>query len=308
MVLQGAGCRVQDFFLNLLKQTKSQMAVIKRRSYVSVIIFVALIILQCEGRERFYRPDLPEQICAIGLVDIDDTLSYNICKDFYVNCQTCLIDSSVSTKKIFFEKSYQTDHSDGSTDMFSDFEFKISDDKEDIFVYNYNEPVKNPFIKIPADIQFESGRKYYFQASENKSSYISAISIVPDLPPEPSLVSLQTRIELLDFPKERCFVVPEGSPPVDHYWYGLKYTRRFAEIEFSFVNDDPETYYAIFLIGTPISAGWDYPPDRGPGFNASNFLNYELLETNTLGFFYTYKGGQTIQHFCSEWLPRHHNL
>ena len=49
------------------------MAVIKQRSYVSVITFVALIILQCEGREKFYRPDMPEQLCAIGLIDIDDT-------------------------------------------------------------------------------------------------------------------------------------------------------------------------------------------------------------------------------------------
>jgi hypothetical protein len=40
---------------------------------VSLTITLAILIIQCESKERFYRPDLPEQICAVGIIDIDDT-------------------------------------------------------------------------------------------------------------------------------------------------------------------------------------------------------------------------------------------
>jgi hypothetical protein len=277
------------------------MVLIKRRSHAYIIIFIALIILQCEGRERFYRPDLPEQLCAIGLIDIDDTVSYGICSDPYHPewCHTCSVDTVVSTKKVFFEKSYQTDYSDGSTDLFRDFEFNISDGKEVIFTYKKNEPTGNPFIKTPADLKFEPGKKYYFQASEKDAGYISAECTVPDLPPEPRLVSLKTGINILDLPKD------DGRYFRCYYWGDIlnckpirddttTYTRRFAEIEFSFSNTNPESYYTLFLIATPPG----YFLEEGKGWKKSNFLNYEVLETNTIGFSHKYKGGVTIQHFC----------
>jgi hypothetical protein len=272
----GASCMAQVFFLNLLKLTKSKMSVIKRVSHIWLIVFVALIILQCEGRERFYRPDLPEQLCAVGLVDIDDTLSYEICNNSFYTYQ----DTVSSFKKIFFEKSYQSDYSDGLTDSFKEFSFKISNNEEDIYVYNIDQPTRNLDIEIPADLQFESGRRYFFLASEREAPGISAECIVPELPPIPSLVSLKTGFEILDLPHEGCYYYGPGFtiPDIE----GLTtYTRRFAEIEFSFPNLNPESYYAIFLVGTPIDTWWD----EGPGWNASNLLNYDILETNTNGFF-----------------------
>jgi len=281
------------------------MAVIKRRSYVSVIIFVASIILQCGGNERFYRSDLPEQICAIGLIDIDDTVAYGVCSnpDWRSNpiyphyCPTCLIDSLVSTRKIFFEKSYQTEYSDGSTDVFIDFEFKISDGNNDIYVYKENESVWNPFISIPADFIFEPGKKYYFSASERDAEDISAVCTIPALPPEPWLVSLKTGINILDLPKDDKRYFYSDLYGFYKPWKEdtTTYTRRFAEIEFSFANNNPESYYTFFLIGTP-HYGIQLDEDAR-GIWQSNFLNYGVLETNTEGFFYTYKGGITIQHF-----------
>jgi hypothetical protein len=282
------------------------MNLINKRSYICLTIFAALIVLRCENRERFYRPDLPEQICAVGLVDIDDTLSYDICADICLPistcCFSCWVDSIVSNKKIFFEKSYQNDYSDGSTDMFREFKFKISDKSEDIFVYNSDEPVRNPFIKIPANIKFESGRKYLVHASEKEAPDIMAECTVPDLPPIPSLVSLKTGIGILDLPKEGCYFYGYGDEMLPYEEGVYTYTRRFAEIEFTFKNADPESYYALFLIGST-GDGPRLDPGAGFGLYASNFLNYELLETNTDGFFYPFKGGVTIQHYCHEFEP-----
>ena len=278
---------MHDFFLNLLKQTKSKMSVFKRRSHIYFVVFVALIILQCEGRERFYRPDLPEQLCAVGLIDIDDTLSYD---EF---CQYCWFpygDTMVSLKRIYFEKSFQSDFTNGSTDSLSEFIFRISDEKEDIFVYQNVPPIRNPIVEIPADLKFETGRKYFFNANEKETPDISVECIVPELPPTPSLVSLKTGIAILDLPKEGCFY---------HTILGWSrdstYSRRFAEIEFSFTNINSDSYYAIFLIGTP-----SYEMDWGPRWPNPNFMNYNVLETNTDGFFYTFKGVVTMQHLCFE--------
>jgi len=310
-------CKVHDFFLNLLKQTKLRMSVIKRGSHIWLIVFVALIILQCEGRERFYRPDLPEQLCAIGLIDIDDTLSYNICNNpFWPGgaCSTCWVDSLVSTKKIFFEKSYQTEYSDGS-DLFREFKFKISDEGKDLFVYNTDQPVINPFIEIPADLKFESGQKYFVHAGERDVQDISAECTVPDMPPEPCLVSLRTGINTLDLPREGCYFYGDGTLPYEPEKY-TTYTQRFAEIEFSFSNINPDSYYVFFLIGSPpeyTPLDIEYPPeyfpwDDGPGHFASNILNYQILETNTDGFIYPFKGGQTIQHFCLEYFSHSYGV
>ena len=269
-------------------------------SKIYPVIFIILLILQCESKERFYRPDLPEQICAIGLIDVDDTLSYDVCQDQFPNCYTCEVDSTISSKMIFFEKSYQTDYSDGSSDMFREFNFKISDDKKDIFFYNSNEPRRNPSIKIPADLKFESGKKYLFNASVKEAPDILAECTVPDLPPELFLESLKTGINIIDLPLKGCYY---WQPDEDIFGPPLKedttaYTRRFAEIEFSFSNTKPESYYTFFIIGSPL--GTLLESDYSPGFQESNFFNFELLETNTDGFFHKYKGGQTVQQYCEE--------
>jgi hypothetical protein len=237
-----------------------------------------VLILQCESKEEFYRPDLPDQICAIGLIDIDDTLNYAICNSSI----------KASSKKIFFEKSFQSDYSSGP-DYLNDFSFRISDGKEDLFTYHIDEAVQKPEIEIPVDLKAESGRKFYFHAGERDTPDISAECIVPDLPPELTLVSLKTWFDILDFPSnERCFNSNRGTRV-------STYTRRYAEIEFTFNSTDPESYYALFLIGSPKY----YPNDiSGFGLNAPNFLNYDIPVTNTYGFFQTFVGGITIHHYC----------
>ena len=258
-----------------------------------LIVFIILLILQCEGKERFYRPDLQEQLCAVGLIDIDDTLSYdNSCP--YTNFSQ--LDTAASSRRIYFEKSIQSDYSDGSDDAFREFTFSISNGKEDMFTINSNHPVRNLNIEIPPGLKFESGRRYFFHAGEKEAPGITAECTVPELPPIPTLVSLKTGIKIMDMPKTRCYYDLCWSRDKLYYdcWpFGPTYTRRFAEIEFSFTNINPESYYAVFLIGIPFFVPRDLAPTSAP-----NFLNFDLLETNTDGFYYPFKGGMTIQHYC----------
>ena len=137
----------------------------------------------------------------------------------------------------------------------------------------------------------ESAPAVLFYAGERASPDISAECVVPDLPPELSLVSLKTWFDILDFyPKDECFNLNPSTGI-----HESTYTRRYAEIEFAFNNTDPESYYALFLIGSPKYYRNDI---QGIGLGAPNFMNYGMTETNANGFFYTFKGGLTIQHYC----------
>jgi hypothetical protein len=271
------------------------------------IIFLLIIFLQCESNDKYYRPNIPQQICAIGLIDIDDTLSYDICYDDpRSTCYTCGIDSSTSTKKIYFEKSNQTDNPDNTE--FSHFDFEISNGIENVFAYHMNQPTKNLNVEIPANIQFEAGRKYYFHACEEGLSDVTAECTIPDLPPEPFLVSLKTGFSILDLPKEGCyFWKMDQMIGFPHREDTTTYTRRYAEIEFSFISNNPESYYTFFLIGTPPGSRLKLE-ESSPGFYKSNFLNFKLLETNTDGFYYNYKGGRTMQHYCEELIIEEYSI
>jgi hypothetical protein len=273
------------------------MKPIKKPLINGLIVFIILLILQCESKERFYRPDLQEQLCAVGLIDIDDTLSYdNSCP--YADFSQ--LDTAASSRRIYFEKSIQSDYSDGSNDAFREFTFSISNGKEDMFTINSDHPVRNLNIEIPPGLKFESGRRYFFYAGEKEAPGITAECTVPELPPVPTLVSLKTGTKTMDMPKTGCFYYQIKR--ADHTYYdswpfGPTYTRRFAEIEFSFTNINPESYYAIVLIGIPgYTKDFVLNPCRAP-----NFFNFDLLETNTDGFFYPFKGGMTIQPYCKRY-------
>lgn len=254
------------------------MRLIKKIHFIDFLIPIVVLIYGCEGRERFYRPDLPEQICAVGIIDIDDSITYASYEFLGIP-----YDSTVVVRKIYFEKSFQPDYSDGSTDFFREFILRISDSKEDIFVHSINQPTRNIEVALPDNMQFMSGEKYFFHVNEMEASEISASCILPDLPPIPSLVSLKTGISILDLPKTGCYL--------SHY--KTKYTRRTAEIEFSFKNYNPESYYAILLTGSQNDSSVNWTPGWG-----SNLLNFEIIETNTDGFFYSIRAYKTIRIYC----------
>jgi hypothetical protein len=147
-----------------------------------------------------------------------------------------------------------------------------------MYVYQSNHNTKNLELIIPQSLIFESGRKYFIHASEGETPDISAEIVVPMVPPEPKLLSVKTEIKTLDkqYPNT-CF----GKDNLDVV---------NTEIEFSFSNDNPDAYYAIILIGTSVTGLPDDPFINYFFQLGSGILAYNVLETNTDGFFYPIQG------------------
>ena len=248
---------------------------------VGLMVSLILLILQCETKERFYRPDLPQKLCAVGIFDLDDNLIYDA-PWFWV-----LRDTLVYSRSMSFEKSFQFEYSDELSDSLRDFSFRISNEKEDMFVYRSNKTTKNLELKLPQSLKFESGRKYFLHASEGETPDISAEIVVPPIPPEPTLLSLKTEIRTLDKP----------YPNTCHAknWLDVLNT----EIEFSFSNEYPDSYYAILLIGVN-TTGLPDDPWKDNFFQwGSGILAFNVLETNTDGFFYPIQGRQECHLLCT---------
>jgi hypothetical protein len=250
------------------------MKLINKNLPRSLIISLAILVCQCETKERFYRPDLPQKLCSVGIIDIDDSTIYDATY-IYGSGDTLVYSRSVS-----FEKSFQFEYSDELSDSLRDFSFRISNDKKDMYVFQSNHNSKNLESKLPQSLKFESGKKYYLHASEGETPDISAETVVPAIPPEPKLLSVKTEIITLDKP------YPNTCSYKD--WLDVLNT----EIEFSFSNDNPDSYYAILLIGVNTTGLPDDPWIKYFLQRGSGIFAFNVLETNTDGFFNPIQGRQ----------------
>ena len=88
---------IRKFFKNIYK-------VVKTLIIISLFVSSLLIISGCESPERFYRPDLPEKLCVVGIIDVDDT----------------------TLRHISFEKSFQSEFIDELNDSLRNFTFSLS--------------------------------------------------------------------------------------------------------------------------------------------------------------------------------------
>ena len=208
---------------------------------LSLMVSLILLILQCETKERFYRPDVSQKLCTVGIIDIDDNTIYDAAITYGYR------DTLIYARPISFEKSFQFEFSEELSDSLRDLSFRISNENEDMYVYQSNHNTKNLELILPQSLIFESGRKYFMHASEGETPDISAEIVVPMVPPEPKLLSVKTEIKTLEkqYPNT-CF----GKDNLDVV---------NTEIEFSFSNDNPDAYYAIILIGTSVTGLPDDP-------------------------------------------------
>ena len=236
---------------------------------------MAFLICQCESREIFYRPDLPSVLCTIGIFDIDDTTIYDVAHPL-----PWARDTVTYGRNISFEKSFQFEYPEEINDSLREFSFRISNDNEDMFVYQGSHAIKNLELKIPNSVNFEPSRKYFLHASEKECTDIFAEVEVPLLPPELFLKSVKTETIALDIP------YPNNC-------HGQTTIAKNVEIEFSFSNNKRDSYYAILLTGS-------YSDSRSPYFlqNGSNLFKFSLLGSNTNGFIYTLEGRNSFQSFC----------
>ena len=181
---------------------------------LTTVVFVLLI--HCESNERFYRPNLPEKLCTIGIIDADDTIRY-----------------------ISIEKSYQVEYLEEVNDSLRDLSFTISSSNKELFYYHSDQTIKNLLgFKIPDSIEFNSGETYTLGAKEKGTPEISAEITVPEPPSMPTLISINKEIITL-FEPEEC---TEDT------------IAKSATISFSFTNNAKQNqYYALLMEGSGFS-------------------------------------------------------
>jgi len=222
-----------------------------KRIFIIFIISVVFIgfVARCESPEVFYRPDLPEKLCSIGIIDLDDT----------------------TLRHISFEKSFQSEYIDEINDSLRDFSFSISSSTGELFSYHYDSTVKNiEDLRIPDSIVFIPGEKYYLNAKEREMEEISAEVIASAPPPVPRLISTTVLNTTLD--------EPVGCGDILDV--------RTALIEISFEKDE-DLHYAILVkawgysfsgLGGPWPGFVDFSVKEGntPGFltNIKGLITY----------------------------------
>jgi hypothetical protein len=266
-----------------------------RFRYLGLSLSIVLVfhILGCEPIERFYRPDVPQKLSTIGIIDVDDTL---ICDAIYSRLYYLgwYKDTLVFDRFISFEKSFQFEYPEEVNDSLKDFSFKISSESEDIFNYQSNHDVKSLELILPKSLNFESGRRYTLRASEQEVPEIYAESEVPPRPSELCLLSIKTESQEYFTPLPNGCYIRLDIPDPEWSFYAFN-----SEIEFSFPVDNPNSYYAVLLIGSGLDSTYNPPPGYNYSLqNSSGFLDFNVIETNTDGFFYTFQGRQTIHQTC----------
>ena len=267
-----------SLFINIVIIAKSKLKKFKRvfRRFlpISIAIFILTLFIHCEGNDRFYRPDLPEKLCSIGIIDIDDTVNYNSYPEPF--------DVRNSARYISFEKSYQAEYPEELIDSLREFSFSISSLEKELFNYRSDTAIKNLLgFELPAGIEFRTGEKYYLRASEKSTPEISAEITVPEPPSELTLISVNNEITTLSEPTE-C----------------IGYTNvKTAVIDFSFENVNRQNlYYAILLEGNGANFSSSFPIHKSQ-------LEFAIRDCNTAGFFAVFPGYTMYQWRCIDDRP-----
>jgi len=206
--------------------------------------------------ERFYRPNLPEKLCVVGIIDLDDTIGRNSQNPYFFN--DCL-------RNISFEKSYQSENPGEVNDSLINLSFTISSSEAELFIYQNDSTLKiHESIILPASLQFASGEKYILEADAEGLQDISAETIVPEHPGGLILNSIHKETEPAIAP-------PGCSWPADNH-DSVKY----AVIDISF-DVKRDSYYAILVEGVGM--------DRRFLYNASfGYVDFSVRNSNVRGF------------------------
>jgi hypothetical protein len=263
--------------MKIKKSTLESLVVLNRKvinTYIILfrtgfLISIILLLDHCEGKDKYYRPNLPEKLCCIGIIDADDTSDYNTIPAPF--------DNRTSARFISFEKSYQQEYSNEVNDSLREFSFSISSDLSELFYFKSDSSIKNLFgFKIPPNINFRSGQTFYLIAHEQNVIDISSKIKVPAYPSIPVLNSIiKEKIKL-----------SKPSPCV-----GLT-TAKSAVINFTFRNiDEGEMFYAILLEGDGSNVSSTVPIQKSQ-------LEFSIRDSNTPGFFAILSGYTMYQWTC----------
>ena len=238
---------------------------------ITLSIVIILLSIRCESKDRFYRPNLPEKLCSIGIIDADDKTNY----DFTYLRQ---FDVRNSVRFISFEKSSQLEYPEEMRDSLREFSFKISTNNKEVYNYRKSQSIKMlQYIEIPDSIDFISGNKYSLLAQEKDFPDIFAEVIVPEAPPPLTLISVN---------KEIGELIPTGC----YHPFDTAYNAVF-KISFQKTNAQDQ-FYALLIDGR----GAYYP--ESPPMMYSGPVDFKIKETNTQGFIAEMQGLKIIHHAC----------
>lgn len=233
------------------------------RKLLNFLIYVLLILTpfnlsKCESDQRYYRPDLPEVLSCVSVIDMDGTTHY-------IAALPEFLDNRYSTRYISIEKSFQGEYQKDAGDSLRDFQFKIYTAKGDVFNYKSDKAIKNRnYFPIPDSIKFNTEVEYFLWAKERDTPEIIASITAPSPAPEINFISVHKELIAL-------------TQPIDGFSLEEVDTLKSAELSFSFVNNGAENYYAVILVSRY--------HQTGIGFDWSGFLNFDIRKSNTNGFF-----------------------
>ncbi|MBN1598014.1 MAG: DUF4249 family protein [Bacteroidales bacterium] len=234
-----------------------------------LICSIIFLFIKCESNDRYYRPDLPEQLCCIGIIDADDTISYNPQDPYSLNNYL---------RYISFEKSYQSEYTDERNDSLRNFSFSIASQNEEIFSFNCDSSLKIiESYKLPENMKFVSGERYFLKASEKNSNNITAEITVPEPPSNLVLNSVHK----------------ETEPATEFIGCNWPFddSLKYAIINISFdINN--KWYYALLLEG--IGNNFSFPP------GILEYLDFSIKESNVHGFFAAFHGLKMYHQICIE--------
>jgi hypothetical protein len=133
------------------------------------VIITLCFIYGCEGNQIFIVPNEPEKLYVAAIIDADDT-----------------------DRTLTFKKSYQLEYPAEEKDSIRELSFTMSSNDSNLFEYRNTRSLRNDIpVAIPGNIVFESGKKYFLQAKEKTTGNISSQTIVPSLPPDFTVNSLE---------------------------------------------------------------------------------------------------------------------
>ena len=148
------------------------MRLIKRLLYFTLTISLVILFSQCESNDKIYRPNLPEKLCSIGIIDANNLIRH-----------------------ISFEKSFQIEYPNEVNDSLREFSFSIFSSQEELFSYKSDSTIKNiQDIRIPDSIKFNSGEKYFLKATEKSMPEISSEITVPEPPAGLKYISIENEV------------------------------------------------------------------------------------------------------------------
>jgi hypothetical protein len=142
---------------------------IKRMVRRTLIVILTCFITGCEGSQVFIPRDEPEKLSSVAIIDAD----------FAIN-------------SIIFKKSFQPEYPGEISDSLSELSFMLSSADSELFKYSRSGSFRNATpIGIPDNIRFETGKQYFFRASEKSVGPVSSQISVPSLPPDFTVDSIK---------------------------------------------------------------------------------------------------------------------